>query len=389
MPVNGKIRIAYCLPSLYIAGGMERVLTVKANYFADVYGYEVSIILTDGKDKAPYYRLSSKVNVMNLDINFDELWALPPYRKILPYLKKQRQYRRKLRDALHGIRPHITVSMLRREINFITSIDDGSIKIGEAHINRENFRAVAQEKKSNFMAKALSKLWLSRLTPKLNKLSAFVVLTVGDAPKWKGVHSIRVIGNPLPFFPAHGSAGVARQVIAVGRYCHEKGFDMLIDAWARVHERHPAWTLRIYGGGDRNAYREQTERLSLTACCILEEAVPHIAEKYLESSIFALSSRFEGFGLALAEAMACGLPPVAFACPGGPQHIINNGVDGLHAVNGNVQDLADKICSLIEDEGRRKEMGRQARVSASKYRVECIAGEWKQLFAQLLDKGGK
>lgn len=387
--MNEKIRIAYCLPSLYIAGGMERVLTVKANYFADVYGYEVSIILTDGKGKDPYYRLSPNVNVMNLDINFDELWALPAHRKILPYLKKQRLYRRKLGDALRGIRPHITISMLRREINFITSIDDGSIKIGEAHINRENFRAVAQNKKSNLMAKVLSKLWISRLTPKLNKLSAFVVLTAGDVPRWKGVGNIRAIANPLPFFPERGAEGNARQVIAVGRYCHEKGFDMLIDAWASVHERHPAWTLRIYGGGDRNAYKEQAERLNLTACCILEEAVTDIAGKYLESSIFALSSRFEGFGLALAEAMACGLPPVAFECPGGPKYIINNGVDGLHAGNGDVKDLADKICSLIQDEGRRKEMGRQARVSAGKYRVEHIAGEWKKLFTQLLDNGGK
>lgn len=69
-----KTKIAYCLPSLYIPGGMERVLTIKANYFADVLGYDIYIILTDGKNKKPYYPLSPKIHVINLDINFDELW---------------------------------------------------------------------------------------------------------------------------------------------------------------------------------------------------------------------------------------------------------------------------------------------------------------------------
>lgn len=384
-----KIKIAYCLPSLYIPGGMERVLTVKANYFADVYGYEVCIILTDGKDKEPYYPLSPKVNVVNLKIDFDGLWGQPLHRKILLYLKKQRVYRKKLESVLRGVRPDITVSMLRREINFITSIDDGSIKIGEAHINRENFRAIPQGKKGNVVRKALSKLWISRLTAKLNRLSMFVVLTAADVPKWKGIRNIRAISNPLPFYPPLQSAGGNKQVIAVGRFLPEKGFDLLIDAWARVNERHPSWTLRIYGGGDKHEYRAQIERLNLAACCFPEDAVPDIAAKYAESSIFALSSRFEGFGLALIEAMACGLPPVAFACPGGPKHIITDNVDGLHAENGNTKDLADKICSLIENEGKRKEMGRQARISAGKYKIERIAGEWDCLFNLLLDKKEK
>ena len=134
------LKIVYLTPSLYIAGGVERVLTTKANYFADVLGYEIYIILTDGKGKALYYPLSPKVKVINLDINFEELWHLSFLKKIPVYLKKQRVFKKKLTETLKKIKPDITVSLLRREINFITSIKDGSKKIGEIHINKEHYR---------------------------------------------------------------------------------------------------------------------------------------------------------------------------------------------------------------------------------------------------------
>ena len=134
------MKIVYCTPSLYIAGGIERVLTTKMNYLADKAGYEVWVILTDGKGKNPYFPLSDKIHIVNLDLNFEELWSLGFLKKIFVYLKKQRIYKKKLKEALYEIRPYITVSTLRREINFITSIKDGSRKVGEMHVNRANYR---------------------------------------------------------------------------------------------------------------------------------------------------------------------------------------------------------------------------------------------------------
>lgn len=134
------IRIAYCTPSLHIPGGVERVLTTKANYLAENGNYDIYILLTDGKGKPPCYTLSPKVKIIQLDIDFEELWELPLWKKVPVYLKKQRIYRRKLSAALSHLKPDITVSLLRREINFITSLKDGSKKIGELHVNRKNYR---------------------------------------------------------------------------------------------------------------------------------------------------------------------------------------------------------------------------------------------------------
>lgn len=142
--MDRKPVIVYCTPSLYIPGGIERVLTTKANYLADVAGYTVYIILTDGQDKSPYYPLSSQIRLIQLGIEFEELWDLPLYKKIIVYLQKQRIYKCKLRNVLFSIKPDITVSLIRREINFITSIKDGSKKVGELHINKRIIATLKQ-----------------------------------------------------------------------------------------------------------------------------------------------------------------------------------------------------------------------------------------------------
>ena len=161
-------KIVYCTPSLYIPGGVERVLTTKANYLAEVAGYDVTIVLTDGKGKEPYYPLSSKIHIVQLDINFEELWHLAFLKKAIVYLKKQRIFKKKLTQTLMELRPDITISLLRREINFITSIKDGSKKVGEIHVNKNNYRNF-ENTDSNIFKHIFSKWWLNNFINKIKK----------------------------------------------------------------------------------------------------------------------------------------------------------------------------------------------------------------------------
>ena len=165
----------------------------------------------------------------------------------------------------------------------------------------------------------------------------------------------------------------------------QKGFDRLIPAWSIVSKKHPDWTLSIYGDGMRRQLEQQIEELGIAPNCLLEHSVPDIVEKYCESSIFVLSSRYEGFGMVIIEAMACGVPPVSFTCPCGPRDIINDGKDGLLVENGDIKGLAEKICYLIEHEDVRKEMGRSARTSVERFKIEHIAQQWKELFESVLE----
>ena len=311
------MKIVYCTPSLYIAGGIERVLTTKMNYLADKAGYEVWVILTDGKDKNPYFPLSDKIHIVNLDLNFEELWSLSFLKKIFVYLKKQRIYKKKLKEALYEIRPDITVSTLRREINFITSIKDGSRKVGEMHVNRTNYRNF-KANETNALKKIFERIWMKSLVGKLKKLDQFVVLTDEDRRNWHELDNVTTIPNPLNVFPTIESNQSARKVIAAGRYCYQKGFDLLLRAWAIVNEKHKDWRLDIYGAGNNVEYKNLANTLNICQNVGINPPTDNIYAKYADASIFVFSSRFEGFGMALLEAMATKLAVVSFACPCGP-----------------------------------------------------------------------
>lgn len=377
------MKIAYCIPSLYYPSGMERVLTLKANYFAEHFGYDIHIILTDGKDKQPYYELHPSVTLHQLDINYDELYGFPLHKRITGYLGKQRLFKKRLNQCLCELRPDITISLLRRDINFINDVKDGSIKLGEIHFNKSNYRTFSDNRLPAFVQRTVKQYWRWQLIRQLRKLKRFIVLSHEDAAEWTELNNVNVIHNPLPFLPERQSDNSQKQVIAVGRYMPQKGFDRLIPAWAIVSKRHPDWILRIYGDGMRQQLQQQIDSLGISSTCILEHSTPNIMDKYCESSIFVLSSRFEGFGMVIIEAMACGVPPVSFTCPCGPRDIISDGKDGLLVENGDIEGMAEKICYLIENDDIRKKMGKQARLDVDRFKIEHIAQQWKKLFEEL------
>ena len=379
--LKNRKKIAYCIPGLHYPSGMERVLTMKANYLSDICGYEIHIILTEGGDKIPYYKLSPHIQIHQLNINFDATYHQPILQRFISYFFKQLRFRSSLSKCLYKIKPDITISLLRRDINFINKINDGSIKIGEIHFNKSNYRDFTNYHLPTYIQKIIQQLWMNQLIRKLKKLKTFIVLSEEDKVCWTELKNVQVIYNPLSFYPDTYSSCERKQVIAVGRYVPQKGFDRLILAWDIVAKKHKDWTLRIYGDGMRTELQNMINERNLGETCILEHTTSNIVEKYIKSSIFVLSSRFEGFGMVLTEAMACGVPPISFTCPCGPKDIIKNNEDGILVENGNIQELADKICFLIENEDVRKEMGRQARVNVRRFSIEKIGKQWDNLFS--------
>ena len=383
MMENKCLKIVYLTPSLYIAGGVERVLTLKANYFAEHFGYDITIILTDGRGKPNAYPLSDKVKVINLDINFEELWTCSFLKKIWVYLKKQRVYKRKLTEELMRIRPNITDSLLRREINFITDIMDGSKKIGELHTSRQNNRNF-KDNEINFLKALFAKYWNWSLVRKLRKLDKFVVLTNEDKEGWTELDNVVAIPNPVSFTAKAQSTLTSKRVLAVGRYDYVKGFDRLLKAWAMVASKHPDWTMAIYGDGDKSPYEQLRQELQLDAHhCQLNGVTTNIQDEYLASAMYVVTSRYEGLSMAMLEAISCGLPLVAFACPCGPRDIVDDGVNGYLVENGNIQQLADKICYVIEHPEERMVMGQQAKNKSEQYKIENVATVWQELFERL------
>ena len=383
MSDNKRYKIVYCTPALYMAGGVERVLTLKANYFADHFGYDITIILTEGKDKPLFYPLSDKVKVVNLNIGFEELWTYSFIKKVFVYLKKQHLFKKLLKQELMRIHPDITVSLLRREINFIALINDGSKKIGELHVNKANYRNFEQGE-TNMFKNLFAKFWMRNLVSNLKQLDKFIVLTEEDRNNWVELDNIEVIPDPLTFSPSSYSPLTERRVIAVGRYVYQKGFDLLIQSWSIVEKECPDWSLTIIGQGNRLEYESLMDELHVDRSrCKLMGPTDTIQDEYMKSSLLVMSSRFEGFGMVLVEAMSCGLPVVSFDCPCGPKDIIQDHVDGLLVEKGNVEKLAESIIWMIQHPEQRKAMADKAVENVQRFGIDQIAEKWKSLFETL------
>ena len=376
--------IVFCTPALYSAGGVERVVSYKASYFAEQLGYDVTIIVTEGRGRDSYFPLSDKVKVINFELDFEALWHASFAKKIILYLTKQRQYKRLLKTELLRIRPDFTISMLRREINFLTDIPDGSKKIGELHVNRANYRNLAT-KSRNSLKQMFSSWWSHRLLDHLRRLDKMVLLTDAAMSDWPELDNKIKISDPLPFLIDEKSSLLCKRIISIGRFDYEKGNDLLLQVWKKVEKQMPDWQLDIYGNGNRDPYLLQMRQLEIDSSrCHLYGPINDVKKEYLNSSVFVLPSRYEGFGLVLIEAMACGVPVVSFDCENGPRSIIANGADGFLIPTFDIDAFADKLLLLMRDENLRRLMGEKAQKSAAKYDMDSIGLQWKQLFDGLM-----
>ena len=381
---NDKYKIVYCTPALYSAGGTERVVSVKANYFADVLGYDVTIIVTEGKNGNSFFPLSDKVKVINLGLNFEELWNIAFVKKVLLYLKKQRKYKKLLTNELLRIRPDITITTLRREINFINEIPDGSIKIGEQHLSRTNYRKI-DARFSKLYEISFFRWWKDRVVTSLTKLDRLVVLTSDAASEWPELTNITMIPDPLPIKVSNCSPLSAKRVITIGRYSYEKGYDILLKIWSIVEKRSTDWQLDIFAMGDPTPYVKIMDELSIDKKrCHLNSSVVDVENEYINSSILVQPSRTEGFGMVLVEAMACGLPVISFDCENGPRSIISDGEDGFLIPPFEVDLFADRLVQLINDGELRKKMGEKGQRKSQLYQIDSVGRQWKQLFDELM-----
>jgi glycosyltransferase involved in cell wall biosynthesis len=214
------------------------------------------------------------------------------------------------------------------------------------------------------------------------RLDALTVLSADDLRDYGALlgERVRQIPNPVEELDGGISDGTAKVVVAAGRLNTQKGFDLLIEAWRPVAERHPDWTLRIYGSGPE---RPALERAAAGLPVELPGRTDALGAAMAAGSLFALSSRWEGFGLVLVEAMGKGLPVVSFDCPRGPSDIVTHGEDGLLVPPEDVPALTAALLELIEDPQRRARMAAAARATARRYEAAAIVPSWDALLRDL------
>jgi glycosyltransferase involved in cell wall biosynthesis len=221
------------------------------------------------------------------------------------------------------------------------------------------------------------------------RLDALAVLTEADRADYArmlGAARTRVeqIPNAVPELGGGIASPDSKVVVAAGRLTPQKGFDLLIPAFARVVREHPDWQLRIHGAGPQRAeLRQLIVEHDLYSSVFLMGPTARLGEALAQGSIFVLSSRFEGFGMVIVEAMSKGLAVVSFDCPRGPSEIIEHGRDGLLVPELDVPALGAAISGLAGDRDRRAALGKAAIETARRYDREAIGARWDALLAVL------
>lgn len=373
------MKIIYCIACTCHSGGMERVLTNKANYLAR-HGYEIVVVTTDQRGKQPFFPLEPSIRSIDLGINYDENNGKSFLNKLLHYPFKQCRHKKRLKAVLMEERPDVTVSMFNNDAGFIPGIKDGSAKVLEIHFSK--FKRLQYGRKGLWK---LADRWRSKQDEKtVRKFDRFVVLTEEDKAYWGNLPNIMVIPNAISGIPAGTALLENKRVIAVGRYTYQKGFERLVDAWHLLASRFPDWKLDIIGDGEERPLLEQRIHFyGLDRQVTLTRPTQEIDKVYMEASILASSSRYEGLPMVLLEAQSFGLPIVAFQCKCGPKDIVSDGINGYLVPERDIAGMTQRLETLMKDETLRKRMGLRAKESALRFNEETIMRKWMNIFQTL------
>ncbi|NWK53048.1 glycosyltransferase family 4 protein [Acinetobacter sp. SwsAc5] len=384
------MNILYLIPSLSNSGGMERVLTDKVNYLIKLGNYSITILTTDMKaTESPFYELDVNIKVINLEIFFDSIFNLPLLKKRKESKVLLEMYERKLSKYILDNQVDICISMGAKELEFFSKLDVPVVKIFESHFNptvRSSFIAV--HKGSSLFWRILGKYRDWQYLQQTKNLDQVVVLTKNAQIEWKKTHNnVCLINNPSPFVTISDKIDFTeyKRAIAIGRLEDQKGFDLLIESWRNVYSKYPNWKLDIFGeGSKKNLLQKKINENNLDQVITLKGTTRNVQQELLTSDFYVMSSRYEGLPMVLLESISNGLPIVSFDCPTGPAEIIENNDCGILVLNGNINDLSEKIISVIENVDLRKKMSTIAIEKSKKYSIELIMRQWEQLFTEML-----
>lgn len=381
------MKILFVIDKMKNFAGIERILTCKMNYLSERTTHQVYLTTYEQQSEVLPFRLNSKIIYSPIDVPIPQRNMMTLFKWVKAYYDTRRRFKQQFNHLLDSTHPDLVIctvySFQILDIILNTCHAKGIKTIMESHTKGETV-TMAHKFHYNPYLHQLFSLWDHHIMNSLKECDCVVTLTKQDVPFWQHyAQRIEVIPNMLTITPKKVADYETRRVISAGRYMSEKGFDRLLKAWDIIYSRYSDWHLYIFGNGDRTPYQAIADKLQSVKTIHLMPATEDIAEEFSKSSLYVMSSRYEGFGLVLAEAMSCGLPCVSFDCPYGPHEIITDGEDGMLAEDGNIKDLAQKMKRLMADVELRETMGTKAINNIARYQPKAIMSQWTNLFESI------
>lgn len=360
---NRKINICIIAEYLSYVGGGERVYISWANMFTEILGYNVTIAAMEDCDKT-FYRVSNKVNIHSLKLrkyqfynnSFDRRLSMITNfahdRKVIEEYINKHQF-----DVIIGIATNI--NLILSTINFSAG------KIATEH---------TEYYAPPIFIRAIRKILYKNF-------DIVTALNTDDVNLFKKINPNTTIAiNPVELNTIYKSSELTHKtIISIGSLSPQKNQKQMIDIMKLVHEKYPDWNLIIYGDGPlRDELKHYLQLNSCESFIKLAGVTNDVYSKLANSSIFILTSKVEGFGLVIAEAMSVGLPCVCFDALG-PKMLIKHGVNGYLISMGNCDDFCNRICELIENFELRRSMGHNAYIHSKNYSIDHVAKQWSEL----------
>lgn len=382
-----KKRICFLTDSIFSYGGVQRVTAVIAKELAK--DYDVTIMTFDAPEAidTSLYRLNES------DIKY-QFFAYPDiplwedrYHKAYSYLYKKMLPQTRITSNWYAHssfpsrkRKALTTALKNGNYDVIIGVHAPlAARLAACRKALKNVKLIGWvhnsyealfSKESLYIGADLRRFYEYQL----EKLDATVVLCHDDAKKYH--FPTKVINNPLTLVPGEPSKGTSKKFLAVGRFSHQhKGFDLLIEAFHLFAEKNREWTLDIVGEGPEEAlYRQLIEKYHLEKRVTLHPFTANVQQYYSDAQIYVLSSRWEGFGLVLVEAMAHGLPVVSSDLPTSKEIM---GDFALYYNNGDIQQLVSQLEAATTLDWEQK--SKEAFCIAKQFDINRIIEQWKEL----------
>lgn len=373
------MKIVYVIGYIHGWGGIERVLAGKANYLA-ANGHDVSFVKIYRNQEERYFHFDPKIQFYDLNFDFDEQKGL---KKKLKFNQNKKEFVQKINQIFHQIKPDIAISTFCKYSRFIYQCDDGSKKIIERHFAKYKRNQIFVKLDKLPLGKSISYLYRWSDYKIVKHFDKFVVLTEEDKNDWGNLDNIIAIPNPVTFIPKTLSNCENKRAIAMGRISKQKQYEVMLKIWKEVVKKHSDWKLSVYAnGGNPEKLRKLAIALNIDKNFEVFPTTRDVEKELTSSSIYLMTSKYEGFPLVLLESMRCGLPVVSFACKCGPRDMIKEGIDGFLIEPGDSQTFEKRINYLIENESVRKEMGQKASDNIQEFSEEKVMQKWLALFSE-------
>lgn len=362
------MKIIYIVSSIKDSGGIGRILSYKLNYLIEK-NYEIEVVCQEEPSKDIFYNFNPKI-IIHYISKGKNTWEY-----FINYKQKLHSFAENHNTSIFvvcdfGWKGFLTNYILHTKIPVIFEVH-GSVL-------NEN---------SNKYGFLIRKIRAKLRKFLLNSYSNVVFESENSKEEWNFPNNYRIIPNPIHLHSTQKSSLQNSKVMMVSRHSYEKGVDRMLSIWAKINAKYPNWTLEIYGDGDLvNSHKIVAKKLYIESSVSFFKPIINIEEKYVEASIFVLTSRSEGFGIVLVEAMSFGIPVVAYDCPIGPRSIISNTKNGFLIKDGNEQDFVNKMTELIENFELRKQIGTTATEVVLQYNLVTIMDKWEELFNSLILK---